>query len=191
VVDVKWHGSTAIELTYKDPSGTLGNQLLFRDNEPVLEIVEADRPWSFDGDGSTFRLVSEAHRIRLAHLFDPVLAVHTSVVDPLPHHITRSTTPCSLVSLFASYLADPRAKELFNRYKLPAFHDPFAGGGTLPLEAQRLGFECYATDLNPVAVLINTAMIAIPPSSLRSLPLILLRKRRNRFFEKHGPELPE
>jgi len=88
VVDVQWHGSTAVELTYKDPSGSLGNQLLFRDNEPTLEIVEAGRPWSFDGDGSTFRLVSEAHRIQLAHLFDPVLAVHTSVVDPLPHQIT-------------------------------------------------------------------------------------------------------
>jgi SNF2 family DNA or RNA helicase len=88
VVDVRWHGSTAIELTYKDPSGNLGNQLLFRDNEPTLEIIEAGRPWSFDGDGSTFRLVSEAHRIRLAHLFDPVLAVHTSLVDPLPHQIT-------------------------------------------------------------------------------------------------------
>jgi len=88
VVDVQWHGSTAVELTYKDPSGSLGNQLLFRDNEPTLEIVEAGRPWSFDGDGSTFRLVSEAHRIQLAHLFDPVLAVHTSVVEPLPHQIT-------------------------------------------------------------------------------------------------------
>jgi putative DNA methylase len=57
----------------------------------------------------------------------------------------------------------PRAKELFNRHKLPAFHDPFAGGGTLPLEAQRLGLETYASDLNPVAVLINKAMIEIPP----------------------------
>lgn len=57
----------------------------------------------------------------------------------------------------------PRAKELFNRNKLPAFHDPFAGGGALPLEAQRLGLEAYATDLNPVAVLINKAMIEIPP----------------------------
>jgi putative DNA methylase len=57
----------------------------------------------------------------------------------------------------------PRAKELFNRYKLPAFHDPFAGGGALPLEAQRLGLESYASDLNPVAVLINKAMIEIPP----------------------------
>ncbi|MCX7197669.1 MAG: DUF1156 domain-containing protein [Proteobacteria bacterium] len=57
----------------------------------------------------------------------------------------------------------PRAKELFNRNVLPAFHDPFAGGGALPLEAQRLGMESYASDLNPVAVLINKAMIEIPP----------------------------
>ncbi len=57
----------------------------------------------------------------------------------------------------------PRAKEMFDRHKLPAFHDPFAGGGALPLEAQRLGLESYASDLNPVAVLINKAMIEIPP----------------------------
>jgi len=57
----------------------------------------------------------------------------------------------------------PRAKELFDRHKLPAFHDPFAGGGALPLEAQRLGLESHASDLNPVAVLINKAMIEIPP----------------------------
>ena len=57
----------------------------------------------------------------------------------------------------------PRAKELFDRNVLPAFHDPFAGGGSLPLEAQRLGLESYASDLNPVAVLINKAMIEIPP----------------------------
>lgn len=57
----------------------------------------------------------------------------------------------------------PRAREIFDRNKLPAFHDPFAGGGALPLEAQRLGLESYATDLNPVAVLINKAMIEIPP----------------------------
>ena len=56
----------------------------------------------------------------------------------------------------------PRAKELFDRYKLPGFHDPFAGGGALPLEAQRMGLESYATDLNPVAVMINKAMIEIP-----------------------------
>ena len=57
----------------------------------------------------------------------------------------------------------PRAKELFDLHKLPGFHDPFAGGGALPLEAQRLGLESYASDLNPVAVLINKATIEIPP----------------------------
>ena len=57
----------------------------------------------------------------------------------------------------------PRAGELFSPDKLPAFHDPFAGGGSLPLEAQRLGLEAHASDLNPVAVLINKAMIEIPP----------------------------
>lgn len=57
----------------------------------------------------------------------------------------------------------PKAAELFDRHRLPAFHDPFAGGGALPLEAQRLGLESYASDLNPVAVLINKAMIEIPP----------------------------
>ena len=57
----------------------------------------------------------------------------------------------------------PRAAELFNPDQLPAFHDPFAGGGSIPLEAQRLGLKAYASDLNPVAVLINKAMIEIPP----------------------------
>jgi putative DNA methylase len=57
----------------------------------------------------------------------------------------------------------PQASELFNPDKLPALHDPFAGGGAIPLEAQRLGLEAYASDLNPVAVLINKAMIEIPP----------------------------
>ncbi|MCL4551939.1 MAG: DUF1156 domain-containing protein [Candidatus Marsarchaeota archaeon] len=57
----------------------------------------------------------------------------------------------------------PQAFDLFNPDKLPALHDPFAGGGAIPLEAQRLGLEAYASDLNPVAVLINKAMIEIPP----------------------------
>src|SRR5438876_1058523 len=88
VVSVQWFGSEALELTYKDPTGRVANQLLYRHDESRLEMVEIGRPWSFDGNGALFRLVSEAHRIRLAHLFDPVLAVHTSLVDPLPHQIT-------------------------------------------------------------------------------------------------------
>lgn len=88
VVSVQWFGSTALELTYKNPAGRVANELLYRHDEERLEVVEQGRPWSFDGDGHLFRLVSEAHRIRLAHVFDPVLAVHTSLVDPLPHQIT-------------------------------------------------------------------------------------------------------
>jgi len=88
VVSVQWFGSEALELTYKTAAGKVANELLYRHDEPRLEVVRQGRPWSFDGDGKEFRLVSEAHRIRLAHLFDPVLAVHTSVVEPLPHQIT-------------------------------------------------------------------------------------------------------
>ena len=88
VVSVQWFGSEALELTYKTPAGTVANELLYRHDEARLEVVAQGRPWSFDGDGALFRLVSEAQRVRLAHLFDPVLAVHTSVVDPLPHQIT-------------------------------------------------------------------------------------------------------
>ena len=88
VVSVQWFGSAALTLIYRTAAGQLADRVLYRDDEPHLEIVEQGRPWSFDGDGALFRLVSEAQRIRLAHLFDPVLAVHTSIVDPLPHQIT-------------------------------------------------------------------------------------------------------
>ena len=88
VVNVQWFGTDALELTYKGPGGRPDSVLLYRDDEERLELVEEGRPWSFDGDGALFRLVSEAQRIRLAHLFDPLLAVHTSDIDPLPHQIT-------------------------------------------------------------------------------------------------------
>jgi len=88
VVNTQWYGTDALELTYKDQSGRVANTLLYRPDEERLSLVEEGRSWSFDGDGILFRLVSEAQRIRLAHLFDPVLAVHTSVVEPLPHQIT-------------------------------------------------------------------------------------------------------
>ncbi|MEH1843816.1 MAG: SNF2-related protein [Nostoc sp.] len=88
IVDAQWHGSDVVELTYKDASGTLGNELVFRDREPTLEIITSGGAWSFTADGANFRLASEAHRISLAYLFDPLLAVHTSLVEPLPHQIT-------------------------------------------------------------------------------------------------------
>ena len=88
VVAAKPLGTVGIELTYKKPDGSLHSQLLYRHDESSLEILTAGLPWSFDGDGDMFRLASEAYRIRLAHLFDIRLAVHTSSVEPLPHQIT-------------------------------------------------------------------------------------------------------
>ncbi len=89
----------------------------------------------------------------------------------------------------------PRAAELFDPDRLPAFHDPFAGGGSLPLEAQRLGLEAYASDLNPVAVLINKAMIEIPPKFANRPPVNPTQRRKgagtqSAMFEKewHGAQ---
>ncbi|MEI6646848.1 MAG: DUF1156 domain-containing protein [bacterium] len=84
----------------------------------------------------------------------------------------------------------PQAAELFDPDKLPAFHDPFAGGGAIPLEAQRLGLEAYASDLNPVAVLINKAMIEIPPKFAGRAPVGAdpeLRKGRKLAITRSWP----
>jgi hypothetical protein len=68
VVNVQWYGDNALELTYKDPAGRVSNEVLYRSDEGRLQVAEKGKPWSFDGDGKLFRLVAEAHRIRLAHL---------------------------------------------------------------------------------------------------------------------------
>lgn len=88
VLNVQWHGSDVVEVTYRDVAGKDHSELVFRDRENGLEILEAGTPWAFDGDGERFRLVSEAYRIRMAYLFDPWMAVHLSLVEPLPHQIT-------------------------------------------------------------------------------------------------------
>ena len=88
VIDARWHGATAVELTYRQADGQRAAQLLYRSDEPHLEIEESRRACAFSADGETFRLAAEAYRIHLAHLFDPVLAVHTSLIEPLPHQIT-------------------------------------------------------------------------------------------------------
>ena len=88
VVAVKWFGSAVLEITYKNSQGLLANQLLYREDEARLEVQDANLPWSFDADGDTVRLASEAYRINLAHIFDPYLAVHTSSIEPLPHQIS-------------------------------------------------------------------------------------------------------
>jgi hypothetical protein len=83
VVHVDWHGTEAVTLTYSQDGGGVGHQLLYRDDEARLEVEAPGAVFAFDADGKLFRLVSEAHRIRLAYLFDPLLAVHTSVLEPV------------------------------------------------------------------------------------------------------------
>ena len=107
-------------------------------------------------------IIAEQERDRLfATIEELVLWENTTneaVLEPARREIWQSWRRAC-----AENAAHPRAAEIFDRHTLPAFHDPFAGGGALPLEAQRLGLEAHASDLNPVAVLINKAMIEIPP----------------------------
>ena len=88
VVSTKWYGTASMEVFYKTNQGNTGSQIVYRDDEPSLTLLEKSLPWSFDVDGNQLRLVSEAYRIHLAHLFDPYLAVHTSAIEPLPHQIS-------------------------------------------------------------------------------------------------------
>jgi hypothetical protein len=88
LIEVKRYGATVAEVTYKDASGLPGTRLLYQNDAARLEIATHELPWSFDADGTLFRLVSEAYRISLAYLFDTLIAVHTSLIEPLPHQIT-------------------------------------------------------------------------------------------------------
>jgi len=88
VVDLKWHGDAALEVAYRDEQGRLDSVIFYTAQEPDLQIEAPGAKWTFDGDGYALKLVSEAHRIQLAYLFDPWLAIHTSNLEALPHQIT-------------------------------------------------------------------------------------------------------
>jgi len=88
VVAVKWYGNAVLEITFKDTKGQLASQLLYREDEARINVIEGSLPWSFDADANALRLVSESYRIHLAHIFDPYLAVHISEIEPLPHQIS-------------------------------------------------------------------------------------------------------
>ena len=112
----------------------------------------------------------EKERLRLFALISELVlwesTTNEEVLERAREEIRRSWRRCC-----ADNADHPEAAELFNPDKLPGFHDPFAGGGALPLEAQRLGLESYASDLNPVAVLINKAMIEVPPKYVGMPPI--------------------
>ena len=88
VIDVVWHGNDVVEITFKDALGNPNNEILYRDSEQSIDVVHSSAPWSFNASSNLFKLVSEAYRIRLAYIFDPMMAIHTSMIEPLPHQIT-------------------------------------------------------------------------------------------------------
>jgi SNF2 family DNA or RNA helicase len=88
IVQTEEIGEHALTVYYKDSQGRLNEQMLFRSDEARLELAEAGRPWAFDAPGTDFKLGLEAYRITQAALFDPMMAVHTSTVEPLPHQIS-------------------------------------------------------------------------------------------------------
>ena len=128
-------------------------------------------------------IIAEQERNRLfAIIEDLVLWTNTTneeVLEPARREIWQSWRRAC-----AENAAHPRATEIFDRHKLPAFHDPFAGGGALPLEAQRLGLEAHASDLNPVAVLINKAMIEIPPRFAGQAAMNPVVRQEKRLIER-------
>ena len=88
VISADWIGNQAITVVYRKSDGSVDEIILYREDEHRLSVENRGRRWSFDADGALLRLVTEANRIRLAHFFDPYLAIHTSLVDPLPHQIS-------------------------------------------------------------------------------------------------------
>lgn len=88
IISTEQVGGQAVNITFRYSDGSLGERTIFRGEQDSLKIIQAKRTWSFDADGEMLRLVTEANRIKLAHYFDPYLAIHTSLIEPLPHQIT-------------------------------------------------------------------------------------------------------
>jgi hypothetical protein len=87
IVQVSRFGADALNLVFRT-EGKVGERLLYQGEESTFWFVEPGRAYSLDADGALLRLASEASQIRLAHLFDPYLAVSASQIEALPHQIT-------------------------------------------------------------------------------------------------------
>ena len=133
VVAAEWHGQSAVTLTYRTGDGDVAQRLVYRADETALGIERGDGGWKFDADGELFRLAAEAHRLRLAYLFDPRLAVYLSLLEPLPWYRDHGfdgglfgdaetlfkTTNTSLDGLEAAGFVRSRAGALRSRDRLP------------------------------------------------------------------------
>ena len=148
-----------VDVLLSDPQKKRAAQRLLRKRRRTGDEVEA----SVAADRRALReVVAEQERKRLFGILEELVKWENTTNEDV---LRRARTEIwqSWRRACAEHADHPRAADLFDRHTLPAFHDPFAGGGSLPLEAQRLGLEAHASDLNPVAVLINKAMIEIPP----------------------------
>ena len=148
---------------YQNAEVALKNRLLLWEEARAVAKTADGTRLSVPGPAPTLDdLLADIERQRLFRIIED-LVLWENTTNETVLQAARDELWASWRRACAENVDDPRAQELFNRDKLPAFHDPFAGGGALPLEAQRLGLDSYACDLNPVAVLINKAMIEIPP----------------------------
>ena len=151
--------SEYVDVLLSDPVRKRQAQQALRRRLRTTESAESNRP----ADGRALAdMAAELERERLFKILKELVLWENTTNETVLER-ARTEIRQSWRRACAENADHPRAKELFDRHKLPAFHDPFAGGGSLPLEAQRLGLETHASDLNPVAVLINKAMIEIPP----------------------------
>ena len=131
----------------------------------VIFAQMVNDPGYQQGEGFKYGVNKEKAAIEREKLFDIIrdLVKWENINNEEVLNRARDTIKKSWYEICALNKDHPEADNLFNPNKLPDFHDPFAGGGTIPLEAQRLGLRTYASDLNPVAVMLNKAMVEIPP----------------------------
>lgn len=99
------YAANAVQVIYRLPDGGVKERLLVTADEPSIELATVERPWAFDGDAAAFQLACEAKRIDLAFLFDPMMAVHTSNVDPLPHQVSASLAKSRLNTIAEEVIA--------------------------------------------------------------------------------------
>ena len=151
--------SEYVDVLLSDPVKKRQAQQALRRRSPGATSVESSRRATGEALAD---MAAELERERLFRILQDLVVWENTTNEKVLER-ARAEIWQSWRRACAANADHPRAQELFDRHKLPAFHDPFAGGGSLPLEAQRLGLEAHASDLNPVAVLINKAMIEIPP----------------------------
>lgn len=153
-----------VDVLLSDPKKKRGaeRELKKRLAEHAAKQALADDDAIAEPEPTLAEVIAELERDRLFAILEDLVLWENTTNDVVLQRARDEIWQCWRRAC-AENADHPRARELFDRNKLPGFHDPFAGGGALPLEAQRLGLESFASDLNPVAVLINKAMIEIPP----------------------------